>query len=100
MPTEIPQLQQAIEEFNKAIIRAAQYEGNIENIIRDKVERLFPTAEKTLKESVVAQAIEKIAEANQAFEFNHLGNDLLDFPAVEYIARSFLRRILEKSEIA
>lgn len=100
MPTENPQLQQAIEEFNKAIIRAAEYEGNIENIIRDKVERLFPAAEKSLKESVVAQAIEKIAEANQAFEFNHLGNDLLEFPAVEYIARSFLRRTLEKTAIA
>lgn len=99
MPTENPQLQQAIEEFNKAIIRAAEYEGNIENIIRDKVERLFPVAEKSLKESVVAQAVEKIAEANQAFEFNHLGNDLLEFPAVEYIARSFLRRTLEKSAI-
>lgn len=100
MPTGNPQLQQAIKEFNKAIIRAAEYEGSIENIIRDKVERLFPTAEKKLKESVVAQAVEKIAEANQAFEFNHLGNDLLEFPAVEYIARSFLRRILEKTAIA
>lgn len=59
MPTENPQLQQAIEEFNKAIIRAAEYEGNIENIIRDKVERLFPAAEKSLRESVVAQAVEK-----------------------------------------
>ncbi|WIF09110.1 hypothetical protein QEP77_25680 (plasmid) [Serratia sp. B1] len=99
MPTDNPQLQQAIAEFNKAIIRAAEYEGNIENIIRDKVERLFPAAEKSLKESVVAQAVEKIAEANQAFEFNHLGNDLLEFPAVEYIARSFLRRTLEKTAI-
>ncbi len=99
MPTESPQLQQAITEFNKAIIRAAEYEGNIENLIRDKVERLFPAAEKSLKESVVAQAVEKIAEANQAFEFNHLGNDLLEFPAVEYVARSFLRRTLEKTAI-
>ncbi|MEL5589488.1 hypothetical protein PTT03_10665 [Serratia ureilytica] len=99
MPTENLQLQQTIVEFNKAIIRAAEFEGNIENIIRDKVERLFPAAEKSLKESVVAQAVEKIAEANQAFEFNHLGNDLLEFPAVEYIARSFLRRTLEKSAI-
>nr|ANV21617.1 hypothetical protein [Serratia proteamaculans]ULG13375.1 hypothetical protein AGR96Xp_00005 [Serratia proteamaculans]ULG17201.1 hypothetical protein 20093p_00113 [Serratia proteamaculans]ULG18089.1 hypothetical protein LCp1_00113 [Serratia proteamaculans]ULG19574.1 hypothetical protein Sprot5p_00083 [Serratia proteamaculans] len=41
---------------------------------------------------MVAQAVEKIAEANQAFEFNHLGNDLLESPALEYIARSFLRR--------
>lgn len=99
MPTENPQLQQAIEEFNKAIFRAAEYEGNIENIIRDKVNILFPTAEKMLKERVVAQAVEKIAEANQAFEFNHLGNDLLELPVVEYIARSFLRRILEKTAV-
>nr|WP_241390145.1 ADP-ribosyltransferase [Serratia proteamaculans]ANV21619.1 AfpX17 [Serratia proteamaculans]ULG13377.1 hypothetical protein AGR96Xp_00007 [Serratia proteamaculans]ULG17203.1 hypothetical protein 20093p_00111 [Serratia proteamaculans]ULG18091.1 hypothetical protein LCp1_00111 [Serratia proteamaculans]ULG19576.1 hypothetical protein Sprot5p_00085 [Serratia proteamaculans] len=99
MPTNTPQLQQAIEEFNKAILRAAEYEGNIENIIYDKVHTLFPAADKSLKESVVAQSVEKISEANQAFEFNHLGNDLLEFPAVEYIARSFLRRILEKLAI-
>lgn len=99
MPSENTQLQQAITEFNKAIVRAAQYEGNIENIIRDKADRLFPAVEKSLKESVVAQAVEKIAEANQAFEFNHLGNELLEFPAVEYIARSFLRRTLEKTAI-
>lgn len=100
MPTKNPQSQQAIDEFNKAIMRAAEYEGNIENIIIDKVDRLFPAAEKSLKESLVAQAVEKIAEANQSFEFNHLGNDLLEFPAVEYIARSFLRRTLEKTAIA
>ncbi|OKB66825.1 hypothetical protein BHU62_09280 [Serratia marcescens] len=72
MPKEPQLLQQAIDEFNKAIARAAQYEGNIENIIRDKVDRLFSNAEKSLKESIVAQAVEKIAEANQVFEFNHL----------------------------
>ncbi|MEB5890012.1 ADP-ribosyltransferase [Enterobacter roggenkampii] len=53
-----------------------------------------------MKASVVARTVEKIAEANQAFEFNHLGNDLLEFPAVEYVARSFLRRTLEKTAIA
>lgn len=99
-PAKMPPLQQAKEEFNKAIMRAAQYEGNIENIIRDKVERLFPTADKALKENVVAQSVEKVAEANQAFEFNHLGNDLLEFPAVEYMAMSFVRRILEHLAIA
>ncbi|CAI1182532.1 MULTISPECIES: hypothetical protein [Serratia] len=99
MPTKTPQLQLAIEEFNKAILRAAEYEWNIENNIYDKVHTLFPAADKSLKESVVAQSVEKISEANQAFEFNHLGNDLLEFPAVEYIARSFLRRILEKLAI-
>ncbi|MFI8415506.1 hypothetical protein ACQKDS_03460 [Serratia sp. NPDC078593] len=59
MPTENPKSQQVIDEFNKAIIRAAEYEGNIENVIRNKVDRFFPTAEKSLKESVVALAVEK-----------------------------------------
>lgn len=94
-PASTPPLQQAKQEFNKAIMRAAQYEANIENIIRDKVNRLFPTADKVLKENIVAQSVEKVAEANQALEFNHLGNDLLEFPAVEYMAMSFARRVLE-----
>ncbi|MDE9518055.1 ADP-ribosyltransferase [Xenorhabdus bovienii] len=96
----MPPLQQAVEEFNKAVMRVAEYEGNIENIIRDKVARLFPAADKALKEKVVAQSVEKVAEANQAFEFNHLGNDLLEFPAVEYMSRSFVRRTLEHLAIA
>ncbi|WP_339374904.1 ADP-ribosyltransferase domain-containing protein [Photorhabdus australis] len=99
-PAKMPPLQQAIEEFNKAVMRAAEYEGSVENIIRDKVNRLFPTADKALKEKVVAQSVEKVAEANQAFEFNHLGNDLLEFPAVEYMSRSFVRRVLENLAIA
>ncbi|MGS0629925.1 MULTISPECIES: ADP-ribosyltransferase [Photorhabdus] len=99
-PAKMPPLQQAIEEFNKAVMRAAKYEGSVENIIRDKVNRLFPTADKALKEKVVAQSVEKVAEANQAFEFNHLGNDLLEFPAVEYMSRSFVRRVLEHLAIA
>jgi len=99
-PASMPPLQQARQEFNKAIMRAAEYEGNIENAIRDKVERLFPTADKVLKEKIVALSVEKVAEANQALEFNHLGNDLLEFPAVEYMAMSFLRRILKYLAIA
>lgn len=92
--------EKAINEFNHALMRAAQYEGNIENSIFDKVTRLFPDADEMFKKRVIASAVEKIAEANQAFEFNHLGNELLEFPAVEYAARSFLRRILEKVAIA
>lgn len=99
-PAKMPPLQQAIEEFNKAVMRAAEYEGSVENIIRNKVNRLFPTADKALKEKIVAQSVEKVAEANQAFEFNHLGNDLLESPAVEYMSRSFVRRTLEHLAIA
>lgn len=92
--------EKAIAEFNHAVLRAAQYEGNIENSIFDKVNRLFPDADASFKSMVVDQAVDKIGEANQAFEFNHLGNELLEFPAVEYAARSLLRRILEKTAIA
>ena len=99
-PARMPPLQQARQEFNKAIMRAAEYEGSIENAIRDKVERLFPTTDKALKENIVAQSVETVAEANQAFEFNHLGNDLLEFPAVEYMAMSFVRRVLKYLAIA
>ncbi|MGR2934730.1 hypothetical protein ABMY13_23790, partial [Vibrio vulnificus] len=81
-------------------MRAAQYEGSIENLVRDKVNAQFPTTSNAVKNQIVAQSVEKIAEANQAFEFNHLGNDLLQNPAVEYMSQSFLRRILENVAIA
>lgn len=96
----MPPLQQAKQEFNKAIMRAAEYEGSIEDAIREKVERLFPIADKALKENIVAQSVEKVADANQSLEFNHLGNDLLEFPAVEYMAMSFVRRVLKHLAIA
>ncbi|WP_338803471.1 ADP-ribosyltransferase [Xenorhabdus griffiniae] len=99
-PEKMPPLQQAVEEFNKAVMRVAEYEGSVENIIRDKVDRLFPMADKALKENVVSQSVEKVTEANQAFEFNHLGNDLLESPAVEYMSKSFSRRIFEHLAIA
>ncbi|MCX4027761.1 hypothetical protein H0A36_23265 [Endozoicomonas sp. SM1973] len=95
-----PPLQQVEQEFNKAVLRVAQYEGNIENNIRDNVERLFPEASPSHKEKMVAESVEKVAEANQAFEFNHLGNDLLEHPAVEYMSKSFLRRVLENLSTA
>ena len=93
-PATMPPLQQAVVEFNKAIMRAAQYEGNIENQIRDKLERLLPTADRMVKELVVAEAVDKVAQANQVFEFNHLGNDLLTSPLLTYMAKSFVSRVL------
>ena len=99
-PVSMPPLRQAEEEFNHAIMRAAQYEGSIENLVRDKVNAQFPRTSDAVKNQIVAQSVEKIAEANQAFEFNHLGNDLLQSPAVEYMSQSFLRRILENVAIA
>ncbi|WP_038892022.1 ADP-ribosyltransferase [Vibrio campbellii] len=99
-PVPMPPLRQAEEEFNHAIMRAAQYEGSIENLVRDKVNAQFPTTSDAVKNQIVAQSVEKIAEANQAFEFNHLGNDLLQSPVVEYMSQSFLRRILENVAIA
>ena len=42
-PVSMPPLRQAEEEFNHAIMRAAQYEGSIENLVRDKVNAQFPT---------------------------------------------------------
>ncbi|MGL4486863.1 MAG: ADP-ribosyltransferase [Yersinia sp. (in: enterobacteria)] len=100
LPAKMPPLQQVEVEFNNAVMRVAKYEGSIENIIRDKFDKLFPMADNTLKNKVVAQSVDKVAEANQVFEFNHLGNDLLEFRAVEYVAKSFARRTLEHLAIA
>ncbi|MCG9579426.1 ADP-ribosyltransferase [Vibrio tubiashii] len=91
-------LKQVEAEFNKAVMRVAEYEGSVVDSILTKVKQQFPQEAPAMQMHIASTAADKVKAANHSFEMNHLGNKLLTMPAVEYMSQSYLRRVLENAE--